>query len=124
MNKAALRGGHPSWADELGRGARRPCGEDGPWATVVRSTPRERPPSSRAALIAPDQAELERWERDQCRLPPCRYRRDNLVKEGKSARLRPLTSRERAFRLGFHWNHCQRAMRKSESRGERLDKDA
>ena len=37
---ATLRGGYPFWADELERGARRPCGEDGPWATFVRSIPR------------------------------------------------------------------------------------
>ena len=116
--------GHPFWADELERGARRPCGEDGPWATFVRSIPRERPPSSPAGLSTLDQAGRERWERDQYRFPPYQYRRDNLVEEGKSARLRPLTSRERAVRLGFHWNHCQWAVHKSESRGERLDEDA
>ena len=100
--KATLRGGHPSWADELERGARRPCGEDGPWATFVRSIPRERPPSSPAGLSTLDQAGLKRWQNDQFRFPPYQYRRDNLVEEGKSARLRPLTSRERAVRLGFH----------------------
>ena len=122
--KATLRGGHPSWADELERGARRPCGEDGPWAAIVRSIPRERPPSSPAGLSTLDQAGLERWERDPYIFPPYQYRRDNLVEEGKTSRLCPLACRESACRPGLHWNQYQWAVHLSESRGRRLVEDA
>ena len=81
----------------------------------MRSIPRERPPTIPAGLITLDQAVLERWQRDQYRFPPHQYRRVNLVEEGKTARLRPLTSRAFTVCLGSH---------KSESRGKSLDEDA
>ena len=46
-----IRGGNPYWADEHERGARRPRGGYGTWATVVRSIPRERPPCRPARTV-------------------------------------------------------------------------
>ena len=105
--RAKLRGGHPSCADELERGARRPCGEDGPWATVVRSIPRERPPSSPAGLGALVQAN---WSEKSATSGTCR--RFNTGVTIWARRASPLASfhsrAEGALRLGFNWNDRQR----------------
>ncbi|CAK0905850.1 unnamed protein product [Prorocentrum cordatum] len=97
VTEAVLTGSWPSWAEQL----------------------------EQAGLGVTDQASRERWAADKYRYPPYQYRRDNLVEasaasartweSGAKHKLRPLTSRERAVRLGFHWNHCSWAVPKSES---------
>ena len=119
---ATLHGSHPEWAGRLERGAARPEGEIEPFATFVRPIPRSTPPLSPAGLKSSPPAALERWRQDEYRYPPYQYKVSNLVAQGalgcprapSGCRLRPLTSCERAVRLGFPWDHCQPAVKKGD----------
>ena len=125
---ATLRGSYPEWAANLERGARRPWGAVDKWATFVRPIPRAKPPPVPAGLASTLREALVRWKAHQFRYPPYQYKLENMVKSGawgcqrapgRTMRLRPLTSCERAVRLGFPWDHCFAAVKKSEGLGLR-----
>ena len=99
----------PKWSEKLESNATRPSGEDGSaWATFVRSVPKYKEPKSSRGFGAASPEVKQRWRDDKYRFPVYQYARSNLVEE--KGKLRPLTSRERAVRLGYRWSHCEEAV--------------
>ncbi|CAK0836863.1 unnamed protein product, partial [Prorocentrum cordatum] len=63
------------------------------------------PPIAPADLASTGPAARARWGADQYRYAPCQYKFSNVVYD-RQGYLRPLTSEERAVRLGFPAKHC------------------
>ncbi|CAK0901035.1 unnamed protein product, partial [Prorocentrum cordatum] len=103
--RGTLRGAWPFWAEWLESGASRPRGERGARATFTRPIPREEPPVAPAGLASTGPAARARWEADQYRYAPYQNKLGNRVYDRQGC-LRPLTSAERAVRLGFPAKNC------------------